>query len=567
MTRKNNNFLAHSIGLAVGAAMILSCACLPVYADSDSADPNVPKLETKFFEHTYPKDPLPQRLERIEKMVFGEARTGSDGERLAKLILAVPNLSDVTVGSSSSSSPASTASSDAQDVPIAPSKTQDDVPLAPSRRTAKGPDNDVPLQSSRKRTAQAPEDVVAGTKYPQVSAMEQKVLGKDYAAEPVDNRLARLEQKVFGKPSSLTDLSERVDRLKQSTGIDITKQAPAGADWADEEDNTFMPPPVARRPEQSSPAGSYGEDGKSFSGRDLRQDMSKAFPGRSSGSSADQDIVMGSGPSGLYGRGASSSSSSSSGATGFYGFGGGGNTYTPRRTAAAPPMVAPGAIGGDTSGAMGLNQKVSALETEVLSKTYTKDTLPVRVSRLEEAVFPKDKAAWAEKPLPDRVDHLVSVIPISAPQQVSRNRHVAQSSNSDPDFPDMDVPNMPSPAPQRTGGLSKIINSIGNMMGGGYNSGYGGYGMSGTMVRDPQTGLLMDSTTGNLIDPSSGMVIGRRVVQPNYGYGGVSPYGGMGGINSFGNGFSPYGMGNSMGGSGVRFGVGGMSGGRMGMWP
>ena len=38
-------------------------------------------------------------------------------------------------------------------------------------------------------------------KYPTVSAIEQRLLGKDYAGEPIDQRLNRLETKAFGKPS------------------------------------------------------------------------------------------------------------------------------------------------------------------------------------------------------------------------------------------------------------------------------------------------------------------------------------------------------------------------------
>ncbi len=554
MKGKNKNLLARSIGLTIRVAVFLTVmhGVVPAFAaDADPADPSVPKLEQKFFEHTYPKDALPQRLERIEKMVFGESKTGGDNERLAKLIQAVPTLNSVPDSTTSSSS-TSSSSADDRDVPMLP----------PSKSRQSQP------------TARAPEENISGTKYPQVSAMEQKLLGKDFGTEPVDQRLARLEQKVFGKPSAATDLSERVDALKQKTGVDITKQAPLGADWADDDD-TFMSPPTARNRSASPPVASSGADGRSFSGRDLRNDLNSAFNRSSPANSDDQDVpfngsgayggrrgsaTSSAGASGAYGFGGNSTSSS--GATGSYGFGGGGSGYqrsAPRTSYQSAPPVMP-----DTSSGMGLNQQVAALEQEVLSKTYPKDPLPVRVNRLEDNIIPKEKLSWQDKPLPDRVNHLVSIIPISAPSVV-RNQRVAQTPDVDPDFPEMaGAANMPKPAPQRSGGLSKIINSLGNMLGGG---GYGsGYGMSGNLMTDPQTGLLMDPNSGNLIDPSSGMVIGRRVVQPNYGY---NPYGGgmggMGGMNSFGNGFSPYG--SSFGGmsSGMRFGVGG---GRVGgMWP
>jgi hypothetical protein len=549
MKGKEKKLIARTIGLTMRLAVCLTIAhgSLPAFAaDADPADPSVPKLEQKFFEHTYPKDPLPQRLERIEKMVFGESKTGPDGERLAKLLQSVPTLNSVPDAPASSSTASS--SGDDHDVPMAP----------PSKSRAP------------QRSAAAPD---AGTKYPQVSAMEQKLFGKDFDGDPVDQRLAKLEQKAFGKPSNLTDLSERVDALKSRTGVDVTKQAPLGADWADDDD-TFMQPPTAQH-RSSSPVSSAGADGRSFSGRDLRKDLNSAFNRSSSsgaGSSDDQDVpftgsghVYGGGrnstasASGAYGFGGGSTGSS--GASGSYGFGGGGSNYqrsAPRSSYQSAPSAMP-----DTSTGMGLNQQVTALEQEVLNKTYLKDPLPTRVNRLEENIIPKDKVTWQDKPLPDRVSHLVSIIPISAPSVV-KNQRVAQSPDVDPDFPEMaGAANMPKPAPQRTGGLSKIMNSLGNMFGGG--NGYGtGYGMSGNLMTDPQTGLLMDPNSGNLIDPSSGMVIGRRVVQPNYGMG-MGGMGGMGGMNSFGNGFSPYGSSYGGMGSGMRFGVGG---GRVGgMWP
>ncbi|MBS2002664.1 MAG: hypothetical protein U0103_26480 [Candidatus Obscuribacterales bacterium] len=555
MKGKNQKLLARTIGLAMQFALVATFwqASMPCFAaDADSADPNVPKLEKKFFEHTYPKDPLPQRLERIEKMVFGEAKSGPDGERLSKLIQAVPGLNSVPDVPAAASGSNTTAAGDAQDVPMAP----------PSK-------------------SRPPQAVADGTKYPQVSAMEQRLLGKEFASEPVDQRLARLETKVFGKPSSSTDLSDRVDALKSRTGVDITKQVPAGADWADDDD-TFMPPPTAQH---RAPSSTPGADGRSFSGRDLRNDLNSAFNrSNRSGNSDDQDVPFTG--SGSYGRGSSSaysspsasgaygfggSSTGSSGASGSYGFGGSGyQRSTPPRTAYQSPSTAyqpaPQSVP-DMSSGLGLNQQVTALEQEVLNKTYTKDPLPVRVDRLETNIIPKDKVTWQGKPLPDRVSHLVSIIPISAPSMV-KNQRVAQSPDADidPDFPDMaSAGNMPKPAPQRSGGLSKIMNSLGNMLGGG--SGFStGYGMSGNLMTDPQTGLLMDPNSGNLIDPTSGMVIGRRVVQPNYGY---NPYGmgGMGGMgmNGFGNGFSPYGSSYGIGGSGIRMGIGG---GRVGgMWP
>src|SRR5271163_1373137 len=52
-------------------------------AATAGGDSNLSKLELKFFQHEYPKDTNQVRLERLEKMVYGETKTGSESERLA----------------------------------------------------------------------------------------------------------------------------------------------------------------------------------------------------------------------------------------------------------------------------------------------------------------------------------------------------------------------------------------------------------------------------------------------------------------------------------------------------
>ena len=59
----------------------------------------------------------------------------------------------------------------------------------------------------------------------------------------------------------------------------------------------------------------------------------------------------------------------------------------------------------------GLSQQVTALEHEILAKSYERDPLPARVNRIEAAVFPGQKPS-VDKPLPERVNILLSKIPI-----------------------------------------------------------------------------------------------------------------------------------------------------------
>ena len=551
--------------VAIGSFAVCSAPC---WADNES---DMARMETKFFQHSYPRDTQPDRLDRLEKMVFGEAKTGSDSDRLAKLLEAVPAgsaSSDTATsggtgsGGGSGSVPSSSSGSDSMaDAPR--SKGGSGRYSAPPAKTADNDDDDVPVKTDEK--------------YPAVTAIEQKTLGKDYAGEPVDKRLARLETKLFGKPSSSSmDLSDRVDALKQRTGVDVARIAPKGSDWADEDDDMAVSPPSRRGAQPPISSSGYPrEDARSFSGRDLQQDFQKAFGTGAGGG--------GSGSYGFGGGGANSSAYLGGSGSGSYGMGGGGGgTGYPT----APPSYRKGQSM-DSPGGMGLNQQVSALEAEIFQKSWSHDPLPIRLNRLEATVFPNDKTL-AEKSLPDRVANLVAHVPISNP---SSGRKVARASQDD-EVNDLlngsGIPNMgggmpttsmSNPPQQKSGGLGKIINSIGSMLGGGGGGGYGytgGYPMSGgALATDPSTGMLYDPTTGNLINPATGAVVGRRApVYNNYGTGYGSNYGYGGGFN---NGFSspsPYGMnrgfgfGSGMGGMGMGGGMGGIRmGGIGGMWP
>ena len=509
--------------------LIFSAGAVMAADRVDGADASLTRLEMKFFQHDYGKDTVDSRLDRLEKMVFGEAKTGSEAQRLANLVSAVPNLN---------------------------AKVADEDEDAAETDIDRGGSQPAKTQTSQKRPAaksQPDSDYIppASSKYPAVTAIETRIFGKDFAADSINSRLDRLESKVFGKPSGIDDMSERVDRLKQRTGIDLARMAPPGSDWADEDED------AGPGMDLSPPVASSGEDGKSFSGRDLRKDMQQSFGRRSGSGSAYGNSYP---PSGTYGMD--------------------GNTplapplaqnslprTAPPRAAMPPDMTAgPGGYGSAQPSAMGLNQQVAALETEIFGKTYVRDPLPARLNRLESTVFPQEKPA-ADKALPERVTRLLSVIPLS--RQPNSGRSIAQGQRSrsvDPDFADFDdLGNTPQAAPPQaappraSSGLSKIINSIGNFLTGGF---VGGYPMnSGNMITDPQTGLWYDTVTGNLVDPVTGVVVGQR------GTAGMMP--GMG-FGSFSNGFAPfgsmpYGIGS---GTGVRFGFGGIGRyGMGGMWP
>lgn len=634
--------------LAFTLCLTLCGAFTPVQA-AIGTDQRLAQLEVKFFKHPYPKDDDTARLERLEKMIFGEARSGNDMDRLKALADTVPNLSSISITG--------------EEPEDAPSKPAANTAARSGGTGGAGKSNTMDVQDRPVATSKGGTQVLTGeSKYPSITALEQSLFQKDYASEPVNDRLNRLETKVFGKPSKFTDLSERVDALKDRTRIDIAKKAPPGSDWVeDDEDDDMNRPPARQANRFSDPIPRQdGDDGRSFSGRDLRKDMQKAFgsayPGGGSygtggGASNGGSYGSGNSASGAYGMGSGSGSYGSSGGGSF---GRGGGTYSAGRSGSsggvglidpedddapaprsAPPRQMASAAGGGSQkdapmmGAVGISQKVASLEAAVLGQSYGKDPLPVRVERLEKTVIPKQAEANANLSLPDRVQKLLEKVPIASAKPSSRPPRGGRRSSDDFDDDDMDMDmgtgfgsSMGSMGSgmsggqiatgKAPGGLSKIINSLGNLMGSGYYS--TGYGMpSGTMVRDPSTGYLVDTMTGNMINPSTGAVMGRTTAIPGgipmgglggvpittsplgstlgtaplggysgmpygtvspYGmaspYGTVSPYGGgyggygYPGYNSFNNGFSPYGM----GGGGIRFGTGGFGFGTGGMrWP
>lgn len=578
--RQAHSFKMQMVLAAAAAAFSLS----PAWAAAPGGN-DFEKLENKFFHRTYVKDTSDARLGRLEKMVFGEAKEGSDRDRLDNLMKMLPQDDPEIAEQGTAGGGGSTA----------PSK-------AGAGRTA---------SSSPAKTAPAPRGD-EGTAYPAVSAIERKLLGRDFEGEQVEERLTRLEKKAFGKQSASTDLSERMDALKERTGIDVARRPAAGSDWNDEEDDdTDYPEPSAPSSRRYSGVP-MADSGKSFSGRDVAGDLNKAFnrqPQRSTG-------YGGSGSYGMSGTGGSGSLSS--GGSGSYGFGSGstrpfggsssssfggqrssagtidpdaGNdriAYTPP---AAPPLKrgempptaparsAAGGMGGSAQGGGGLTISLDQLETQVFGKTY-RDPLIQRLERLETTVFPGDKNAKSRTPA-ERVARLATVIPIGAAPQsqlshnAAGNRPEAFDGDGGVDRFDQQIPADAQIAQQRSrnrGGLGKIINSLGNFLGGGMA--VGSFPMnSGTLITDPQTGMLLDQYSGNLINPATGAVVGRKA---GFGYPATVPGYGM---NSFNNGFSspyysPYS--NPMysnpaygiGGSGLRFGTG--AGGIRfggGMWP
>lgn len=544
-----NSFLTNKSAFKLLAAILVvaSVSVTPALADGKDLD----KLETKFFHHTYPKEEESKRLERLEKMFFGEGKEGTNQERLNKIKSLVPDLDSVSLEKKKP-------------------KAKPQPNLTRNKTTST---KDKVIETTKHKPREIPR-ADTGTSYPAITAIEKSKLGRSFEGDPVESRLARLEKKIMGRVSTSQDFTERMDELKARTGVDIARQAPPGTDWAGDDVTINFPTPSANRPRQTFSRPKYGEDGKTFSGRNLREDMRKALGSRYPSSTGR----------GYYGMSGSNTGSSSSGT---YGFGKTGSSssgsisgandrtktaYVPPSNGSGYPPVAPPIA---KSKPMGLNKKVDLLEGQIFGRNFKNDSLQDRVSRLEKTVFPS-KNVKRNADLRNRVDRLAQVIPISSSNLISnasqdpyRNYGTTTPNQNQSQYqvPNQISQNQNQPRGSRSG-LSKILGAMGNFISGGFS--VGSYPMTGNLVVDPQTRLYLDRTTGNLIDPHTGMVVGRKGLN---GYNRINPGYGFNYGRSFNNGFSsPYNynsFGNSygIGGTGIRFGTGTGFGGMGGMWP
>lgn len=130
-------------------------------------------LEKQLLSTSYEKDPLPRRVERLEKLVFGEVRTGPLEERIVGLTTAVP----------------------------------------PKNEQEQEQEQDQE-QLSNQTQEQAGSQEEETEKYPRVTALEEAVLGKTYTHDDLPARLARMEEKLYGKVEKEEDLGDRTDKIQ-----------------------------------------------------------------------------------------------------------------------------------------------------------------------------------------------------------------------------------------------------------------------------------------------------------------------------------------------------------------
>ncbi len=140
---------------------------------AENISAQIQKLEKNYFGYDYNGETTAQRLERLEKAVYGSASKDTIQNRLRRLRQDMPQYATA--------------------VP-APSEAVEEEAAYDELNTEKA-DADV--------------------KYPVVDKIEQEVFKKDYSGEDIYRRLSRLEKQVYKKESS-APLSERVDSLRAS---------------------------------------------------------------------------------------------------------------------------------------------------------------------------------------------------------------------------------------------------------------------------------------------------------------------------------------------------------------
>lgn len=247
-----------SINLVLCFALAIG-APLAAAASSGSSAKDLPKLEQKYFGHTFEADSPEARIGRIEQMIFGEENTGSVEDRINK-ILAISPLDESPAAPSAPPSAATTNEAGKQSKPGKKNKA-----------TAKlQPDQDSDLQNSA-ATAQTtntakPADAdgaviesFESAQYPHISALEQVILGKTDETASLADRLAKLETKAFGKPSTNADFSQRTDALdsysENTLNIRIVRQEEP------DEVTTYVSGPDPNAASSGSPSNTVSKPG------------------------------------------------------------------------------------------------------------------------------------------------------------------------------------------------------------------------------------------------------------------------------------------------------------------
>jgi|GEM_PF-2922568 len=160
--------------------MLVLIINLPVLSSStDLAELNT--LETQFFNQSFSNESLTNRLDRVERVIFGKTYSENERERIARLTSFIKNPKQPIIQQSNDSQSFGESTGFAAD----PASSKED----------------------------------SATDYPVITMLESSTFQKEFRGENVYLRLNRLESKVFGTTFPQDSLYSRVDKLKSALNI------------------------------------------------------------------------------------------------------------------------------------------------------------------------------------------------------------------------------------------------------------------------------------------------------------------------------------------------------------
>lgn len=221
--------------------------------ESGSAAPALTLLEQKYFEHSFDGDPVSVRVARLEKLIYGDTRSGNLSDRLANIVglvaresetpITAPDTSRINRGGGSYA-PALAAKPDTgtPESSSPPEKVFNYRPVTPFGGSSPAAAAPAPVGDSGDYS-----------NYPHITALENEILGASYPQDSLPARLARLETGAFGKSSAGQDLGSRTDALEQYAETRLHKKA-FGINPRMQENSDQMLPEISQSTAGSPPA-------------------------------------------------------------------------------------------------------------------------------------------------------------------------------------------------------------------------------------------------------------------------------------------------------------------------
>ncbi len=148
--------------------LILIYLAFPIQAYSSTQTSLLSKIENDIYGFDYSKDSSQNRVNRLEKTIYGKSYTGDLNKRITKLS---GDISADVIG----------------------------LEIPPVEDTFKEEDSSVADSS---------------VNYPIVDEIEQKIFNQTYKNRDLHSRIVAIERKLFGKIYDVDDYSTRMDRIK-----------------------------------------------------------------------------------------------------------------------------------------------------------------------------------------------------------------------------------------------------------------------------------------------------------------------------------------------------------------